>query len=286
MLAYTEDMEAQHPRQPRPVEHPIRHQTNDDDYKAASKGLDESVDYRQFMPKLKAEHKTIRRIVRIVIILVVIAGLGSAAYYIGSHYDTKTTKPKKVSSITVKKVVSSPTQMYTSSNQDLTFTYPSDWKVAETATVITATSPVTKLTAYNRKAVDGRITLLIRAQNVALSGFGDGAAMTVLPSQLMTYASPASDQEGTAYLSLLNYAGSKHAGIDAAYITGNSGYQSDQYVPESVIQAIDPMISFTFSECANGSCSSTTPLTISTNSWNNSNFSGPLIKTLESLSIT
>ena len=180
----------------------------------------------------------------------------------------------------------SPTQTYTSSNQNLTFTYPSDWKVSETATVIIATSPVTELAAYNHKSVDGRITLLIRAQNVALTGFGGGSSMSVLPSQLLTYATPTSDQEGNAYISFLNYAGSKDTGIDAVYITGNAGYQSDQYIPESVIQAIDPMISYTFTKCTNKLCSSTSPLTISTSSWNNSSFSGPLIKMLESLSIT
>lgn len=278
-------MDGKHPRQLRPVDHPVRHQADDDDYKAAAKDVD-SVDYKQFMPKLKPEHTLLMRIVKLMVCVVVIGGLGYGAYYVGSHYNEKSTKSHKEAKTTVATTVTPPTRTYTSSNQNLTFTYPTGWKVGETVTVLTATSPVTELTGYNRKSVDGRIIFRIRAQNVALPEFDAGNALALLPSQIVTYTSPTSDQEGTTYISFLNYANSKGSGIDGIYVTGNTGYQTGQYATETEVEAVDPIVSFTFEKCTNTSCSATMPLTVATSSWNEKSFYGPLLTMLESLSIS
>ena len=279
-------MDGKSPRQLHPTVHHTHQQKDDDDYKAASENLNEAVDYRQFMPKLKAEHKILRRIIKTVLLVVVVAGLGYGAYYAGSHYGSTSKKPaKKTSTVTTSKAVI-PTQAYTSANQNLTFNYPTNWKVNETTTVITATSPMLKLTSYSHQSVDGQVTLQIRAQGVALSEFNAGDATAILPSQIITYTSPANGQRASTYISFLNYASSKGSGIDGIYITGNTGYQSGQDAPESEIQAVDPVISLSFAKCTDKACNNTTPLTISTGSWGNKAFSGPLLTMLESLSIS
>lgn len=280
-------MDGKHPRQLRPAAHAAHRATPDDDYKAASKGVDDAVDYKQYMPKLKAEHKLLRRIVKSVVFVVVIAGLGYGAYYFGSHYHPSS-KPAKVVTMSKKSAaeIASPNQTYTSEYQDLSFAYPSNWKVNETSNTITVTSPTMKLTSYNRHSVTGEIIFRVRAQGAALSELSAGDSTAILPSQIITYTSPASDQRGSTYVSFLNFANAKGNGIDGIYITGNTGYQTGQNSPESDIQAVDPVISFNFVKCSNASCSTTEPLTLATSSWNNKTFSDPLLTMLKSLSIS
>jgi hypothetical protein len=281
-------MDGKHSRQLRPVQ-PVHHrQDADDDLKAASQSADEAVDYKQYMPKLKPEHKVVRRVVKIVVLVVVIAGFGTGAYIFGSHYNadknalavkTATASSSKTNKITA------PTKMYSSTNQNLSFVYPSNWKVNETATTLTATSPAMKLTSYSRQTVTGKIVFRIRTQGSSLPEFSSGSATAALNSQLITYTAPTADQQASTYVSFLNYANSKGFGIDGIYVTANAGYQEGQPAPESDIAAVSPIISFTFVKCGNKSCSSTTPLTIASQSWSTKNFSSPLLAMLESLSI-
>jgi hypothetical protein len=279
-------MDGTHSRRPHPV-HPPQKVNADDDYRAASKGVEEAVDYKQYMPALKPEHKLIRRMIKTVVLLIVVAGFGTAAYVFGSHYNaSKSTASVKATTTSSVSKVTPPTEMYSSTNQNLTFVYPTDWKVQETSTIIAATSPTMKLTNYTRSLVTGRVLFQIRAPGVALSEFSAGAATAVLNSQIIDYATPASGQRASTYISFLNYASSKGTGIDGVYVSGNTGYQTGQTAPESDIQAVDPVVSVTFEQCTNKTCSSTKPLTIATKSWSTKDFSNPLLAMIESLSIS
>ena len=277
-------MEANHPRQLRPAE--TAKADADEDFKAASKDAHEKVDYKQYMPKLKSEHKILRRIGKFVALIVVVAALGFAAWSIGSKYNSPAKTPKKAATTTTTNTAA-PTQEFQSSYQNLTFVYPNDWKTSETQNTITATSPAMQLTSYNRQTVTGQVIFRVRAQTVPLTEFNAGNALAAIDSQIINYTAPASGQRGSTYISFLNYASSKGGGIDGVYITGNTGYKTGQYALKTDITAIDPVISFTFAQCSNKSCSgSTQPLTISNGSWNNKSFSGPLLTMLESLSIS
>jgi hypothetical protein len=268
--------------------HSAPHQASaDDDYKAAANEVEESVDYKQYMPKLKAEHKTLKRLVKVLLLLVVVAGLGIGAYVFGARIATKKQPVAKAKTTVPTDTVKSSTKQYTSNYQDLSFTYPTDWKVAETTDVITATSPAMKLTGYDRQTVTGEIVFRVRDKNVVLSEFSSGNATAALNSQIVTYAAPAAGQRASTYASFLNYAGSKGNGIDGIYVTGDTGYQTGQAAPESDLAPIDPVISITFDKCANAKCTGTpTPLTIATSSWKATEFSKPLLAILASLAIS
>jgi hypothetical protein len=238
------------------------------------------------MPKLKPEHKLLKRLMKTIVLLVVIAGLGVGAYLIGSHYNNASTPPPKAKTAASTNRVSSPTQQYTSNNQNLSFTYPSGWKVNETTDIVTGTSPAMQLTNTSRQAVTGQIIFRIRAQTVALDEFNAGAATAALDSQLLNYTAPATGQQASAYISFLSYANSKSNGIDGIYVTGNSGYLTGQQAPKTDIAAVNPIISFTFAKCANKTCKgNTAPLTIAANSWSAKNFSSPLLAILKSLAL-
>jgi hypothetical protein len=264
---------------------PPAHPQPDDDFKAASAA---TVDYDQYMPRLRPEHKVLRRIIKVVIVLVVAVGLGVAAFFLGPdipHLFSHKAAPAVTKPI-ASKTVTTPTTQYMSTNQNLSFYYPKTWKVSETTDEITATSPAVALQTYANKTVSGRILMTVRDQNVPLSEFNAGSAVAVKSSQILTYTNPAADQQASAYISFLNYANSKGTGIDGVYVTGNTGYQTGQEAPASNLAPVEPIIALTFEKCSNNTCAgTTTPLAIATSSWSNKAFTQPLETMLKSFVI-
>src|SRR5580658_5239860 len=134
---------------PRQLHDSSGHSDADDDYKAASKA---TVDYDKYMPKLRSEHKALRRLATLLISFLVIVLLGVAAYFYGPNIATWfSTKPKSKTSTSTKvsTVIAAPTVSYISTNQNLSFNYPSGWKVLETSNEITVTSQPLKLMSYS-----------------------------------------------------------------------------------------------------------------------------------------
>jgi hypothetical protein len=261
--------------------------SSDEDLKQAAKDADTAVDYKQFTPKLRPEHRLLARFGKILVVLIVIAGCGYGAYMIGTHAGSNAKDPPAKAKTVVTHTAATATKQYTSNYQDLSFTYPEDWKVSETSDVITATSPSMKLDGAGKGTVNGQMILKIRDKNEQLTEFSAGNATAVLKSQIISYSAPAAGQRASTYISLLNYANSKQTGIDGIYITGDAGYESGQDAPVSDLAPIDPVVSITFAQCANNACSgNSTALTIASSAWRNKTFSAPLIKMLASLSIS
>lgn len=278
-----ERMDHTSPRQLRSTPH---HDGEEDDYKAASEA---TVDLDHFMPKLRTEHRLPGKLLRFIVVILVIIGLGVAAYSIGTHWSQHASAPKAKAHTgdATNGSVSTSIKQYTSVNQNLTFSYPADWKVSETNDQVIAMSPAIRLVSTTGQAVTGQITLEIRDKNVSLAEFKAGNAVAAMNSQTIAYTNPASGQRGTTYVSFLNYASSKANGIDGVYITGDTGYQTGQEAPASDLNPIDPVISLTFSRCSSSACSNAgSPLTIRASSWNNKIFSGPLLSMLKSFSIS
>jgi hypothetical protein len=184
----------------------------------------------------------------------------------------------------------SPTKQYYSDNSGDGFNYPSTWSVSEpqNSNQITLTSTILKLPNKSGKMVDGKIVLTIIETNPAsLGAFNAGSALAVLPSQVINYSNPTQEQQGSAYVSFLQYASTNSSSpvIDSIYITGNNGYQLNQYIPQSDVLAVNPIIYFSFLGCANTSCSTTSPISLPTSIWKDASFSGPILSMLESLSL-
>jgi hypothetical protein len=262
----------------------------EDDYKAASNAAD--IDFDQYMPKLRTEHKVLRRIVKIIVLVILIAGLGVIAYTegpnVGNWFNSKS-KAKVPSAPAVSSTIAAPSQQYSSSNQSLSFEYPAKWKVTEASEEITVKSNPLRLLNYNGKTITGQIVMTVQANNsnnLGIPAFNTGNPAAVLPSQLVNYKNPASDQLASTYISFLEYANAKGSGISVIYITGNTGYTLGQYSSAADIDKVSPIIGINFFSCRNNTCSGTTsPMTISTSSWSNTKFSSPLLRMLESFSI-
>ncbi|MEJ0072885.1 MAG: hypothetical protein WDN27_02235 [Candidatus Saccharibacteria bacterium] len=92
-------------------------------------------------------------------------------------------------------------------------------------------------------------------------------------------------QRAQTYLSYLSYANA--SGLDALYITGDSGYTQGQEVPMSDVVKGNPLISANFEECTSADCSTGTPtmLTLLASKWSGTQTDTDLTALFESLQL-
>jgi len=268
---------------------PVRPPSNEqDDFEAASES---TVDLDQFMPQLKKRHTALRVITWVMVILVVLAAAGAGGYYVLKHKSpaqAASNANQQSSSSKHQAAITPQTTQYASTNFNLSFNYPQGWNVSDTGNgKLTVTSPTMQLTAANGQSQSGQVVMTIQNENAANFGmFAQGNAVAVLTSQHVNYSNPTQTQRASTYVSFLQYATTTtHGGLDGVYVTGDSGYQQGQAIPEVDITKVDPVITVTFNQCNDTTCASPKALTIDSSMWNNSSFSGPILKMIESLAI-
>ena len=182
-------------------------------------------------------------------------------------------------------------QQYYSTNLSIGFNYPKGWNITDVtgSNSLSLVSSVVNLLTSTNKLVKGQITLTIQNQSPVIPGYQSGNATAALGSQIIDYSNPTSAQRGSTYISFLHYATSitPSSNIDAIYVTGNAGYKLNQYIPETNISAVNPVVSITFKQCTNTACTgSGSPTSITSSAWSTSNFSATLLTILKSLSIS
>lgn len=229
---------------------------------------------------------------KIIFILLVLILAAAAVYWFGFKENKQaansSASSNKQSSGQAASSASQSTTHYDSPNFNLSFDYPSTWKVKdEGGGELTVTSPPMSMTDSLNQSTTGKIVMTIRSKARPLTEFGDGNAIAIRQSDKITYTKPTSTQRHNTYISFVNYAnGTDATGMDGVYVTGDYGYKANQDVLKTDFAKVDPRISITFQECNTAKCAGkTTPLTINASSWDNSDFSDPLLAMLESLAI-
>lgn len=175
---------------------------------------------------------------------------------------------------------------YISSGFNLTFNYPHNWSIADggSASLVITSTPMT-LISDRGKSLPGRILISVKPQGQLPVAFGPGNAVAVLPSQVITYTTPGTVQTGSTYISFVQYSSATVKGtLNGIYITGNYGYQQDQIIPRANIVSMSPLVTVTFEQCMNASCTSLHSLNITSSEWNNPQFNQPILAVLKSLS--
>jgi len=259
-----------------------------DPYEAASQA---TVDYSHFTPQLKPKRKWPRIIGWTLLTLIILGGLGAGGWWYMNRKPASKPAQQNQSQQqngTQASAASTTTKHYDSSDLNLGFDYPDNWTVAEDNGKLTATSPVTQLTDMDGQPQTGKIIMTIQSANAAdFSFFKQGNAVAVLDSDKIAYAKPASTQRANTYVSFLQYAATTtHGALDGVYVTGDFGYKYGQDIPETDITKVDPDIRVTFVKCANAACSGTmTPVSISSDAWKSTSFSGPIINMFKSFTI-
>lgn len=231
-----------------------------------------------------------RRWPKVLIILVLVAAAAVGAYWFGS---SKGSAPAKEAA-TKNSHTGTPnhplvpaetlTKHYDSTIYTLSFDYPATWAVSDTTTKLTVTSPAMQLSTIGGKKVEAHIVVTVQNQQASIPGFPANGALATLASDKLTYKQPTSVQRAQTYLSYLGY--STTNGLDALYITGDSGYQQGQQVPMSDVIKGNPLISVMFETCATDCTSGTpAPQTLLASSWQATQASKDVTSLLESIQL-
>lgn len=148
-----------------------------------------------------------------------------------------------------------PTALKEFSSQDmkLSFSHPVDWSVKEAdQESIAIESPIVKLADMSGDMQDAKVVVLMLSSGSDVPGFEGGGAIAVKDSEKLAYSSPLQDQRAETYLSFGGFGG---RALNAVFVTGDSGYQSGQLIPESDVKKGDPVITVMFYACQDSECS-------------------------------
>lgn len=235
--------------------------------------------------------RIIAKIIKIMLLLAVLAALAAFVYFKFFHNKKSTTPPQSTqtpASQTPKaNAFGSATKNYTSSNVGLTFAYPENWNVNDTDNKLTVTSPVASLTGTDGQQFDGKILLTIQPKGATPDAFKNGGAIAALDSLKIKYAKPTPVQRGQTYLSFVQNTEKFVKGqLDGIYVTGDFGYQSNQFVPKTDIAKLDPLINIAFQKCDDSQCKSPVATSIQADQWdNNADFQKVIKSMLESIQV-
>jgi len=242
-----------------------------------------------YLPPSQRPKPKWRKIFKIILIVLIVAVVVAVAYLKFFHNKKPSPSVSKTPTQTTQPIdaFADKTTEYTSENVGLTFAYPQGWKVNDTADKLTVTSPTTQLTDATGQLFKGKIVLTIQPKGTIPKAFDSGGVISALDSRKIKYTKPSPVQRGQTYLTFLQYtqelAKSELSGV---YVTGDFGYQANQYVPKTDIAKLDPLISVTFQKCDNDACANPSDINIQTDMWtNNADFQKAIIATLTSIRV-
>jgi len=239
------------------------------------------------LPLPVAEYKPRRLWLKALITIVIIVAAAYGAYWIGNHEATKNqTPPKKLQTTQQsKQTQANPNQtvLYTSNNYNLSFNYLKSWVVSDTPSKLTVISPMMALTTATGGKSNVHVVVTIQNPVKTIPGFPTNGAVASLQSQDITYTQPTNVQSAQSYISYLGYTSS--TGLDAIYVTGNSGYQQGQSIPMADITQVNPLINIQFESCSDNGCTNSKAVTLNANDWQSSIAGKDVITLIESLQL-
>jgi hypothetical protein len=242
-------------------------------------------------PPVNSEKPRKRRWLVAVIIVILIGAAAVGAYWFGGKQakkqpaqTPKTVQTKTEQQAQQKQAADVPAKHYDSTTYSLGLDYPETWKVTDTAAKLIVVSPTMSLPSSKGTTVNGHVVVMVQRQQSAITGYPASGATAVLASKKLTYKQPSTVQRAQTYLTYLSYG---NDALDALFITGDSGYQQSQSVPQGDVIRADPLISVAFQNCTSDDCATGTPtqLTLMASKWDGLAVSTQLTTLLESLTL-
>lgn len=240
-----------------------------------------------------------------VIIALALVTLGGGAYLVVSHRQTPA--PTQTTTQSRQRQSSQAPQPSPSSSQDstlanyvsngkdlnLNFNYPSDWSVTPPTNsntddhAITVTSPVVSLDSATDSTATARIVVSIRPGGTAVSELAGDKATAAQTSEQIAYDKPTSAQHQYPYLTFIHLNGGSNPqnAFEEVMITGITSFAKDQAIPQASVSQFDPLITVRFYTCNDQKCSSSTPLSLTSASWNSDATTQQALVILKSLQI-
>jgi len=233
----------------------------------------------------KRSHKWFRGAAIVILVIAVVAGGFYAAKHV--HFGSKNAAKPTPVKVNTPAQTAVKTKDYTSTNFNLSLSYPQSWGVLDSGNgKLTVTSPVLQLKNMSGRSVAARAVVTIQNRPTGLPEFKTGSAVAAIDSEKISYTHPTSTQRAQTYISFLSYATTKGSGLDAIFVTGDNGYQKGQAIPESDVLKTDPLITVSFTQCADTACSSGgTALSLAATAWSDTAVSAPVKTILTSLAL-
>ncbi len=237
--------------------------------------------FDQFTPRQKTSKKKPGKLLFILAIIFVIV-----IVILFSLFSKSTPKPAKTNSTTAKTQNKTSQLSYNSTTSSLDFSYPSNLVVNDNNSgLITISSPISQLPQTSNSNISGKVIITINQQTTIPATFGN-YSLAVDNSAKINYTSPTQYQRNQTYLTEVQYPATLASnGLDAVYVTGDFGYTKNQVIPLTDIAKLNPLIMITFVSCKDSTCSSTSPLTVSSSFVTNQLFSNQAVGIIKSLQL-
>jgi hypothetical protein len=242
----------------------------------------------EYLRSIAPEQKPKRLWLRIVLVVLGVAVVAAAVYFLFFHGKASKTPSTATNHATTSTQQTGTTQTkhFDSPTLGLGLDYPENWKAAETNGKVTVTSTAMQLKPANGSTTNGQVVVTIQAKQSSLDAFKKGNGLAVINSERVSYTKPSQSQRAQTFLTFVQYAGSTGSGIDGIYITGDNGYQKDQAVPQTDIIQVDPLVTVNFLKCSDANCSGTgAPMTVASSTWGASGVAQTIRSLLTSLTI-
>lgn len=224
-----------------------------------------------------------------VVVVVLIGGI-----FLLSRHPKSTHKSTGTNQVSAVKKLSSSTIRYVSSEQDLnlSFSYPSDWKVSPAKTSstssqpISVTSPLISITNASNASVTGKVVISVRPSSDGIAELTlDNNAVAAATSQQIGYTAPASDQFQYPYMTLISLSGQNTANsFNEIMLTGPFQFTQDENINSADLTGLDPVISASLYVCSTAACtgSGASNLSITSTTWQNADIFLQTLSTFES----
>lgn len=246
-------------------------------------------EWQKSHPLPVTDTKRKRRWPKVLLVLVVLAVIAAVVFRLNS-------KPAKAPATNVQTTSSTKNQQaatnseatttahYDSTTYTLSFDYPQTWKVSDTTTKLTVTSPEVSLTGADGKSTKAHVVVSMQNQQTTITGYPSGGAFASLASDKLSYKQPTQIQRAQTYVSYLGYA--DQSNLDAIYVTGDNGYTQGQTVPMSDVVKGNPLISVSFLNCSTIDCSNGgSALKLQASAWKSGQASKDVTALIESLQL-
>jgi lipopolysaccharide export system protein LptC len=211
-------------------------------------------DYVQNLQPIKDQKRKSKRRWTVVLVILLLVAIGAGVYFfVPKPKPTPAPASETPQQQTEQVPRTTETETYTSDELKLSFQHLTSWAVDDqTDGLIKVSSPVVKLKDATNQEVDAKVvvTFMSAGSEVPLYENSQGLA-ALMDSEKITYDAPTQTQRGQTYIS---FGGLTPAGLDAVFVTGNSGYKKGQMIPEADIKKVEPIISVMFYSCDDAAC--------------------------------
>ncbi len=227
-------------------------------------------------------------------VVLLVAGLllasAAGAYWFGSRKAAapaarQTSNTSKAPAASAKTNPPVATKHYDSVTYTLGLDYPAEWLVSDTTAKLALSSPGVDLVDSGGAKVRGRAVLSVQNKLASIPNYPKAPALATLVSDKLTYKQPTAVQRAQTYLSFLTFTGT--SGLDRLYVTGDTGYQQGQQIPETDIARGNPLVGISFELCGSNDCtaSSQPAISVQAASWKASPLSKQLVEIIQSITL-